>query len=160
MWHRLWTFRELSTFLLVHKNLASMTYFYRDSKTNFVLYANQKQSWNLFSPFCFEWKRRFFCSVLITENSTPNVMWFRSEVAKFAIDPMVRGICAGDAKAISAKAFVAGPMFNLEQDFGSVFRGLFKRKIKGLSPKPFNSDSVRYQNLIRLNLVLALCEFH
>jgi hypothetical protein len=55
---------------------------------------------------------------------------------------MVRGICAGDAKAISAKAFVAGPMFNLEQDFGSVFRGLFKRKIKGLSPKPYNSDSV------------------
>ena len=66
---------------------------------------------------------------------------------------MVRGICAGDAKAISAKAFVAGPMFNLEQDFGSVFRGLFKRKIKGLSPKPFNSDSVRYQNfLIKLSL--------
>jgi hypothetical protein len=23
-----------------------------------------------------------------------------------------------------------------------VFRGLFKRKIKGLSPKPYNSDSV------------------
>jgi len=66
---------------------------------------------------------------------------FGSDVAKFAIDPMVRGICAGDAKSISAKAFVAGPMFNLEQDFGSVFRGLFKRKIKGLSPKPFNSDS-------------------
>ena len=74
---------------------------------------------------------------------------------------MVRGICAGDAKAISAKAFVAGPMFNLEQDFGSVFRGLIKRKIKGLSPKPVNSDSVRYQNFLTyLQLVLALCELH
>jgi len=66
---------------------------------------------------------------------------FGSEVAKFAIDPMVRGICAGDAKAISAKSFVAGPIFNLEQDFGSVFRGLMKRKIMGLSPKPFTSNS-------------------
>ena len=28
---------------------------------------------------------------------------FGSEIAKFAIDPMCRGICAGDAKTISAK---------------------------------------------------------
>ena len=92
----------------------------------------------------------------LTESSTPNVTLFRPEVAKFAIDPMVRGICAGDAKSISAKAFVAGPMFNLEQDFGSVFRGLFKRKIKGLSPKPFKSDSVRYQNIqIKITLHYA-----
>ena len=66
---------------------------------------------------------------------------FGLEVAQFAIDPMCRGICAGDARSISAKAFVAGPMFELEQNFGSVFRGLLKRKIKGMSPKPSTSDS-------------------
>ena len=67
---------------------------------------------------------------------------FGTEVATFAIDPMVRGVCAGDAKAISAKAFVAGPMFNLEQNYGSVFRGMLKRKLKGESPKIVPSKSV------------------
>jgi oxygen-dependent protoporphyrinogen oxidase len=33
---------KLSTFLLVHKNLASKTCFYGDSNTNFALCANQK----------------------------------------------------------------------------------------------------------------------
>ena len=67
---------------------------------------------------------------------------FGSEIAKFAIDPMVRGICAGDAKKISAKSFVAGPMFNLEQNYGSIFRGMMKRKLKGESPIPHQSKSV------------------
>ena len=67
---------------------------------------------------------------------------FGSEVAQFAIDPMVRGICAGDSKQISAKAFVAGPLFNLEQEYGSIFRGMMKRKMMGKSPLPYQSKSV------------------
>ena len=67
---------------------------------------------------------------------------FGPDVAQYAIDPMVRGICAGDAKSISAKSFVAGPMFNLEQNYGSVFRGMLKRKLKGESPKIVPSKSV------------------
>ena len=50
---------------------------------------------------------------------------FGNHVAKFAIDPMVRGICAGNAKEISAKAFVAGPLFELEQEYGGIFKGMF-----------------------------------
>ncbi len=67
---------------------------------------------------------------------------FGHEVAKYAIDPMVRGICAGDARSISAKSFVAGPLFHLEQEYGSIFRGLVKRKLKGQSPKIYSSNSV------------------
>ncbi len=40
---------------------------------------------------------------------------FGEDVADYIIDPMVRGICAGDAREISAAAFVAGPLFKLEQ---------------------------------------------
>jgi oxygen-dependent protoporphyrinogen oxidase len=53
------------------------------------------------------------------------------ELAQFAIDPMVRGICAGDARSISANSFVAGPMFRLEQEYGGIFKGLFMRKLLG-----------------------------
>ena len=60
---------------------------------------------------------------------------------------MVRGICAGDAKSISAKSFVAGPLFNLEQNYGSIFRGLLKRKLKGESPKFSSSKSELVQRV-------------
>ena len=75
---------------------------------------------------------------------------FGPDVAQYAIDPMVRGICAGDAKSISAKSFVAGPMFNLEQNYGSVFRGMLKRKLKGESPKivPSKSVSIVFQQVL------------
>ena len=66
------------------------------------------------------------------------------DVAKYAIDPMVRGICAGNSRDISAKAFVAGPLFELEQEYGSIFGGMMKTKLKGVSSKkPEESKSVR-----------------
>jgi oxygen-dependent protoporphyrinogen oxidase len=40
---------------------------------------------------------------------------FGEDVADYIVDPMVRGICAGDSKEISAAAFVAGPLFKMEQ---------------------------------------------
>ena len=75
---------------------------------------------------------------------------FGYHVAQFAIDPMVRGICAGNAKEISAKAFVAGPLFELEQEYGGIFKGLMKRKLQGKSPKPYLSDSVSVTNFAYL----------
>ena len=75
---------------------------------------------------------------------------FGHHVAQYAIDPMVRGICAGNAKEISAKAFVAGPLFELEQEYGGIFKGLLKRKMLGKSPKPYLSDSVSVTNFAYL----------
>ena len=69
------------------------------------------------------------------------------DIAKYAIDPLVRGVCAGNAKEISAKAFVAGPLFELEQEYGGIFKGMLKRKIAGKSPKPKQSDSVGYYSM-------------
>ncbi len=39
---------------------------------------------------------------------------------------MVRGICAGDARKISAASFVLGPLFEHEQTSGGIFRGVLK----------------------------------
>ena len=36
---------------------------------------------------------------------------FGDDVANFIIDPMVRGICAGDSREISAAAFILGPLY-------------------------------------------------
>ena len=40
---------------------------------------------------------------------------FGRDYAEYLIDPMTRGICAGDAREISAEAFVLGPVFRREQ---------------------------------------------
>lgn len=69
---------------------------------------------------------------------------FGNELAEFAIDPLVRGICAGDAREISAgdfdnsgniwnyslsnndfifsDSFVASDLFRMEQQYGGVFQ--------------------------------------
>ncbi len=52
---------------------------------------------------------------------------FGQEVADFAVDPMVRGICAGDSREISAAAFVAGNLFDMEQRYGGVIKGATRR---------------------------------
>ncbi len=54
---------------------------------------------------------------------------FGEDVAKFAVDPMVRGICSGDARKISAASFVTGPMFRHEQESGGVFRGVLRNML-------------------------------
>ena len=38
---------------------------------------------------------------------------------------------------------MAGPLFELEQEYGSIFGGMMKRKVKGKSPKTEESKSVR-----------------
>ena len=36
---------------------------------------------------------------------------FGEDVANFIVNPMVRGICAGDSREISAAAFIMGPLY-------------------------------------------------
>ena len=42
---------------------------------------------------------------------------------------MVRGICAGDAKEISAAAFILGPLFKMEQVDGGVLKSILKKQL-------------------------------
>ncbi len=44
---------------------------------------------------------------------------------------MVRGICAGDARQISAESFVLGPLFAHEQESGGIFRGMVRGALAG-----------------------------
>lgn len=57
---------------------------------------------------------------------------FGTEVAKYAISSMMCGICAGDAKEISVK-FLMKDLFDLEQKYGSVLRGIVSRILDGKS---------------------------
>lgn len=49
---------------------------------------------------------------------------FGKEIADYAVSSMICGICAGDAKEISVK-FLMKNLFEKEQKFGSVIRGIF-----------------------------------
>lgn len=50
---------------------------------------------------------------------------FGKDLAEFIIRPMICGICAGDAKEISVK-FLMQSLFDAEQKYGSVSRGLMR----------------------------------
>lgn len=57
---------------------------------------------------------------------------FGEEIAEYVIGPMVAGICAGNAKEISVN-FLMRPLFEMEQQYGSIIKGLiftmpFRRK--------------------------------
>ncbi|XP_075150177.1 protoporphyrinogen oxidase [Haematobia irritans] len=62
---------------------------------------------------------------------------FGSELADYAISPMICGICAGDAKEISVR-FLMDEIFENEQRYGGVIKGLFMSK--------FNSNKTNSQN--------------
>lgn len=75
---------------------------------------------------------------------------FGPDIARYAIDPMVRGICAGDARQISAAAFVAGSLFRMEQDHGGIARALLARAFsvsKATTTK--NSESKNSSDLVK-----------
>lgn len=55
---------------------------------------------------------------------------FGTDVAKYAISAMMCGICAGDAKEISVK-FLMKELFELEQQYGSVLRGIVLKTFGG-----------------------------
>lgn len=54
---------------------------------------------------------------------------FGADIADYAISPMICGICAGDAKEISVR-FLMNDLFETEQEFGGVVKGIFMKKIK------------------------------
>ncbi|XP_022654730.1 protoporphyrinogen oxidase-like isoform X3 [Varroa jacobsoni] len=63
---------------------------------------------------------------------------FNDEMAKYIIDPMCRGICAGDAKEISVRSLLPA-MYNAEKKHGSVIKGMLKNSnmgaVSGLAQK-------------------------
>ena len=67
---------------------------------------------------------------------------FGHDVASYAIDPLVRGVCAGNARNISAKAFVAGPMFELEQKYGGIMKGMMIESLPWNRSKDEHEPSV------------------
>ena len=56
------------------------------------------------------------------------------DIAEFAIDPLVRGVCAGDSKEISVK-FLLKAFKEAEQKYGRVFFGLLANALSK-SPPP------------------------
>ncbi|XP_022130590.2 protoporphyrinogen oxidase [Pieris rapae] len=58
---------------------------------------------------------------------------FGREIADYAISPMICGICAGDAKEISVK-FLMKTLFEYEQNYGGVMKGLMKSMFKTKIP--------------------------
>lgn len=60
---------------------------------------------------------------------------FGQEVADYLISPLICGICAGDAKAISVR-FLMDKMFEREQTYGSVVKGSFRELFKSNKSSP------------------------
>ena len=66
---------------------------------------------------------------------------FGNDFAVHMFDPMVRGICAGDCREISADAFILGPIFRREQADGGLVKSLIKSALKVSSYKPIHLAS-------------------
>ncbi|XP_037094617.1 protoporphyrinogen oxidase-like [Pollicipes pollicipes] len=67
---------------------------------------------------------------------------FGSDVAQFAVDPLVRGVCAGDARQISVR-FLMDTLFEHEQRYGSVLWGMWKERGRAAAPDPGGSELAR-----------------
>ncbi|XP_023334507.1 protoporphyrinogen oxidase [Eurytemora carolleeae] len=64
------------------------------------------------------------------------VLRFGEDIAQYAVDPLVRGICAGNSREISVH-FIAKYLHELEQSSGSVLKGYLKDYFKNkLFPIP------------------------
>lgn len=73
------------------------------------------------------------------------------DIAEYAVDPMVRGICSGDSKEISAKSFVLGPLFKMEQESGGIVKGMIKGMFKRSEPNKPDTDSELVKQARRQN---------
>ncbi|XP_043216225.1 protoporphyrinogen oxidase-like [Amphibalanus amphitrite] len=67
---------------------------------------------------------------------------FGADIAQFAVDPLVRGICAGDARQISVR-FLMDSLFEHEQRHGSVLWGMWKERGRTAPPDPGDSELAR-----------------
>lgn len=72
---------------------------------------------------------------------------YNSEVADYIVDPMCRGIFAGDIKKLSMKSCLP-PVYNLEKESGSVLKGMLMSKSPAIpqdaSPLVKNASSERW----------------
>lgn len=71
-----------------------------------------------------------------------------SDIAEFAIDPLVRGICAGDAREISVN-FLLKSFKESEQEYGSIFIGEFAKFRKRVMSQMPLSDLAKRAKLER-----------
>ena len=62
------------------------------------------------------------------------VLDYSKQVANFLIDPMVRGIYAGNIKQLSVKSCFRA-LFDLEQSHGSIIKGAVKERLKKIGGK-------------------------
>jgi len=58
-----------------------------------------------------------------------------ADIAQYAVDPLVRGICAGDSKQVSVH-FIAKYLHQMEQETGRITFGVARDYVKGLMSKP------------------------
>lgn len=65
---------------------------------------------------------------------------FGTDVAKYLMSSMICGICAGDAKEISVK-FLLKDLFEYEQKYGSVMKGIYHKTIERWSKKNANDEN-------------------
>ena len=50
-----------------------------------------------------------------------------SDIAENLVDPLIKGICGGDIKEISAASFFQ-PLYEAERDYGSIIKGMLMKK--------------------------------
>uniref|UniRef100_T1IT59 Protoporphyrinogen oxidase n=1 Tax=Strigamia maritima TaxID=126957 RepID=T1IT59_STRMM len=71
---------------------------------------------------------------------------FGQEVADYVIDPLCRGVVAGDAREISVKTILK-PLFDAEQKHGSIVKGMIKRFTE--SRKKAKFSQVQQSHLVK-----------
>lgn len=64
---------------------------------------------------------------------------FGSEIADYAISPMICGICAGDAKEISVR-FLMNDLFETEQQYGGVIKGVLMKTLNKSNTNKITPD--------------------
>lgn len=74
---------------------------------------------------------------------------FGREVAEFAVDPLVRGICAGDSRQLSVH-FIASYLHQLEQEAGRVSLGLARDWLRGWWNPALQPSPVEQCELVKL----------
>lgn len=77
---------------------------------------------------------------------------FGTDIAKYLISSMICGICAGDAKEISVK-FLLKDLFEYEQKYGSVVKGLYRKTVERWSKKNAKDEKSTATSVEKCHLV-------
>ena len=71
---------------------------------------------------------------------------FGSEISDVLISAMIRGICAGDSKLISANSFILKELWKMEAEHGSIVKGVIKQAFKSESKGPLCDLALKAKN--------------